>query len=486
MTPGIMNYIWFYFVYSFCCEPTNSPTLDLWNGISDNYDVLWEGSLDHFGTLNNNGQTVMKLGVKLGWTGISINDDVLWEGSFDHFGTPNNDGQTVAKLGVNITYSNMRTIGPINASNHRDLYFVYSFKCNYYDKSYTYMKISASNGYNHAYSTYAESAKGWNYDSDSMMGPCIDNSMNVVNYPNITYFPFWYDNLDTFYLGLTGGWELVYGKLFGTGPSPSPTISPTSGPSDNPTTEPSNNPTSEPSSDPTPDPSIDPTNDPSKNPTTDPTMIPSQPTEAPTITTSSPTTKPTMPPTFNPSKNPTTDPTIIPTFHPTLLPSISPTQPTTVLTNGPTSDPLISPTDDPTTQPTEYPSVDPSVSPTINPTTSEPTLSPSDKPTSHPTPDSSLYPSNNPTQDPTTPFPTSNPTNSSESAASDTMDSKNENDSHSTIIITVGCIVIFGLIACILYMLLCKKDGIKLRKESDLEKDMKYVQLEEETDNANL
>ena len=225
-------------------EPTNSPTRDPWTGILDYDDVLWEGSLDHFGTLNNNGRTVMK-------------------------------------LGINTTYSTMRKIGPINASNHRNLYFVYKFRCNYYDESYSYMKIAASSESNQQYATYIESAKGWDRDSDSMTGPCIDNPMQTIDYPNITYFDFWYDNIDTFYLGLSGGWELVYGKLFGTGQSSTPTRSPTPAPSNNPTTA-----------------------EPSRTPTTD------DPTSAPTMPSHSPSSSPTdltMGPTINPTMSPTRD-----------------------------------------------------------------------------------------------------------------------------------------------------------------------------------
>ena len=209
------------------------------------------------------------------WTGILDVDDVLWEGSFDHFGTLNNNGQTVVKLGINTTYSTMRKIGPIDASNHRDLYFVYKFRCDYYDESYSYMQIAVASESNQRYATYSESAKGWDPDSDIMIGPCINNSMETIDYPNITYFPFFYDNIDTFYLGLAGGWELVYGKLFGTGPSLSPTTSPTiepTQPSSNPTTAPSNNPT-ENTVTPTISPTIAPTQ-PSISPTIDPTRDP--------------------------------------------------------------------------------------------------------------------------------------------------------------------------------------------------------------------
>ena len=125
-----------------------------------------------------------------------------------------------------------------------------------------------------------------------MTGPCINNSMGTIDYPNITYFDFWYDNKDTFYLGLAGGWQLVYGKLFGTGPSQSPTTSPTiepTQPSRNPTTAPSNNPT-----------------DFTVNPTISPTISPTDNTVTPTV---SPTIDPTQPsniPSYSPTMMPTT------------------------------------------------------------------------------------------------------------------------------------------------------------------------------------
>ena len=365
------------------------------------------------------------------WNGLSDNDDILWQGSFDHFGLYSNKIKQI--YDVNVSYSLLRIIGPINAKNYINIYFIYSFKCSYYNNNYTYSNIQWKNNNMQYWQGKIYNIRGWtpdfnnNNDYIRNEGPCISHNIINVNYPNITYFT-GMDHSSSLYFGLSGGWQLTYAKLFGTFKSLQPTLSPSNKPTDI-TNLPTISPTKYPSINPTLYPSISPTN-PSKQPSNNPTQYPSN----------------------NPSINPTRYPSSNPSHNPSNTPSNNPTEP-----------------------PSNNPSLKPSNKPSINPS-----INPSKFPSNSPT-DITLEPTYNPTLEPTIFDSNSN------SASSSSTSLFNGNNNETIIIIIIGSVIILLLIICILYMLCFKKEKFGNKKESqDLEKDMKYVQLEDDNDNDNL
>ena len=236
---------------------------------------------------------------------------------------------------VNVSYSTKRSIGPLNVRNYTDLYFVYSFKCSHTNINYTYSKIEwvdrdSSQVHHYPYNSGSiVNIRGWipdqstwccrNYFRDE--GPCLTDNVTTLNYPNITYLTN-VDHATALSIGLTGGWELTLGKVFGRFNTLSPTVSPTSSPTNA-----------------TYSPTFDPTTEPSGNPTLSPSQPTTTPSAAPTLTPSQPTTNPTNTPSSHPT-NPTRNPTISPTGDPSVSPSLNPTRNPTI---SPTGNPSVSP-----------------------------------------------------------------------------------------------------------------------------------------------